>query len=114
MGSTTPGLELTTWTASTGTSLSLQPSPSATGTWELGTEPEPTLSRLSGVRLLKLGSVAVPWSLRCTTPRSSSLCLAESRNREEYSLRQTGQALTSSKIWIFGVILDCHLVKYIH
>merc|ERR1712013_392683 len=96
------------------TSLSPPPSPSATGTWELGTEPEPTPSRLLGVRLLKLASAAVPWSHRCTTPRSSSLRLAGSRNREEDSPRQTGQALTSSKIWSFGVILDCHLVKYIH
>merc|ERR1719347_1883359 len=109
-----PGLALTTCTASTGTRPSLPLSPNATGTWEPGIEPGHTPSRLSGARLLKLVNAAAHWSPRCTTPRLSSLSLAESRSREEVLPRQTGLVLTSSKRWNFGVILDCHLVKYIH
>ena len=53
---------------------------------------------LTGVRLSPPTRLAVPWSSRCTTPRSSSLCPAESRSRQAAWLWPTDPRLTSSKM----------------
>merc|ERR1712226_242514 len=50
--------------------------------WGPGTEPGHTPFRSSGVRLSRPVNAAVLWSPRCTTARSSSLCLAESKSKE--------------------------------
>merc|ERR1712029_203591 len=80
---------------------------SVTGTWEPDTEPVPTASRSSDARLWRPASVAVLWSSRCMTPRSSSLSHAESRSREVVLSRPTDQELTSSRK---TVILFLHLL----
>ena len=55
------GPEPTTCTASTGTSLSVGPSPSATGTWGPGTEPGLTPSRSSEWRRWRPARPGGPW-----------------------------------------------------
>ena len=52
----------------------------------------------SGVRPSQPTRLVVLWSSRCTTPRSSSLCPAESRSREAASWWPTDPRLTSSKM----------------
>merc|ERR1712098_847580 len=89
--------EPTTCTESTETSMGVEPSLSVTGTWEPDIEPEPTASRLSGVRPLNPLNVVVHWSNRCTTPRSSSLFHAGSKSRGDVSSRPTDLVPTSSK-----------------
>merc|ERR1712029_1187246 len=76
---------------------SVELSHSVTGTWEPDTEPVRTASRSSDARPWRLASVAVLWSSRCTTARSSSLSRAGSRSREVALSRPTDQELTSSR-----------------
>ena len=67
------------------------------------------LSFIPGARLWPQARPAAPWSSRCMTPRSDSLCPAESRSREAALSWPTDPRPTSSNVSPPRLLL-CHLL----